>query len=378
MDFALSEEDQAVRDLASQIITEQATPERLKALEAADGPEGIFDAELWAQLAEAGLLGIALSEDLGGAGLDFVALSQVIQIAGQTAAYIPVVETLVAAADTISRHGTNEQHAEWLPRIAAGTLIATAATAEVFGDLIVGGLGSPSTTATLDDGLYTINGTKACVASGLNAELFLIPATLATGDVGVFLVDRSDVSIERQDAPSRPEAMVTLESVQVTEARLLGGPGANGAAIIASLRRRTTAALCSLEAGAATTAVTLGAQYTSEREQFGKKIATFQAVGQRMADAYVDAEAIRLTAAQAAWRIANGHDAEDAVSIAKFWAAEGGQRVVHAATHVHGGVGVDRDYPLHRFFLLTRQIELSLGGATRSLLAVGERIAANA
>ena len=172
--------------------------------------------------------------------------------------------------------------------------------------------------------------------------------------------------------------MVTLESVQVTEARLLGGPGANGAAIIASLRLRTTAALCSLEAGAATTAVTLGAQYTSEREQFGKKIATFQAVGQRMADAYVDAEAIRLTSAQAAWRIANGHDAEDAVSIAKFWAAEGGQRVVHAATHVHGGVGVDRDYPLHRFFLLTRQIELSLGGATRSLLSVGERIAANA
>ena len=113
-------------------------------------------------------------------------------------------------------------------------------------------------------------------------------------------------------------------------------------------------------------------------EQFGKKIATFQAVGQRLGDAYVDAEAIRLTSAQANWLIATREhvlDAIDAVAIAKFWAADGGQRVVHAATHVHGGVGVDREYPLHRYFLLTRQIELSLGGATRNLLEIGQRMA---
>ena len=127
-----------------------------------------------------------------------------------------------------------------------------------------------------------------------------------------------------------------------------------------------------------TSAVRLGAEYTSEREQFDKKIATFQAVGQRMADAYVDAEAIRLTALQAAWRISEGLDAVDQTAIAKFWAADGGQRVVHASTHVHGGVGVDRDYPLHRFFLLTRQIELTLGGATANVLAIGASMAASA
>ena len=88
-----------------------------------------------------------------------------------------------------------------------------------------------------------------------------------------------------------------------------------------------------MEAGAVTSAVRLGAEYTSEREQFDKKIATFQAVGQRMADAYVDAEAIRLTALQAAWRISEGLDAVDQTAIAKFWAADGGQRVVHASTH---------------------------------------------
>ena len=113
------------------------------------------------------------------------------------------------------------------------------------------------------------------------------------------------------------------------------------------------------------------AEYTKTREQFGKPIATFQAVGQRAADAYVDAEAIRLTAWQAAWRIAEGLPADKEIAVAKFWAADGGQRVVHAAVHLHGGVGVDREYPLHRFFLNTKHIELTLGGATDQLLRLG-------
>jgi alkylation response protein AidB-like acyl-CoA dehydrogenase len=378
MNFSLNEEQQAVRDLAIQIMTEQAPTERLKEIEKSGDPQGPFDAPLWAALADAGLLGIALGEDVGGAALDFVALVQVIEAAGLSAAYVPVVETLVSAADTINRFGTDAQRSEWLPRISSGDLIATAATAELFNDVVVPGLDAPATTATETADGYVLSGTKACVPSGLRAEIMATPATLSNGSVAVFLVDLASCEVERQDGPSRPEAIVTLSDVTVSADRRLGGSDADGAAIVASLALRTTAALCSLEAGAATSAVKLGASYTSEREQFGKKIATFQAVGQRMADAYVDAEAIRLTAAQAAWRIAEGFDAENQTAIAKFWAAEGGQRVVHAATHVHGGVGVDTEYPLHRYFLLTRQIELTLGGATASLLSLGSRIAANA
>ena len=122
--------------------------------------------------------------------------------------------------------------------------------------------------------------------------------------------------------------------------------------------------------------MTLIGEYTKTREQFGKPIATFQAVGQRAADAYVDAEAIRLTAWQAAWRLSAGLPATAELAVAKFWAADGGQRVVHAAVHLHGGVGVDRDYPLHRYFLLTRQIELTLGGAHESLQRLGAVLAA--
>ena len=378
MDFSLSEEQQAVKDLASQIIGEMATPERLTEIERAGDPKGPFDATLWAALAEAGLLGIAVGEASGGQGLDFVALAQVVEVVGSVAAYVPVVETLVSVADTIDRFGTDEQRSSWLPKIVDGSLIATVATAEFVGDLVAEGISAPTTTATASGDGFVVSGVKACVPSGLRAELVLVPATLADGGVGVFLVDVADAEVERQDGPLLPEATLTLSGVTVGADRLLGGSGADGRSILDSLVVRTTAALCALEAGAARSALKLGASYTSEREQFGKKVATFQAVGQRLGDAYVDAEAISLTAAQAVWRISTGEDATDAVAIAKFWAAEGGQRVVHAATHVHGGVGVDREYPLHRYFLLTRQIELTLGGATASLLRLGAEVAASA
>jgi alkylation response protein AidB-like acyl-CoA dehydrogenase len=122
-------------------------------------------------------------------------------------------------------------------------------------------------------------------------------------------------------------------------------------------------------------ALRLTAEYTKTREQFGRVIASFQAVGQRAAEAYIDTEAIRLTAIQAAWRLASGLPAAEEVAVAKFWAADGGQRVVHAAQHLHGGMGVDRDYPLHRYFLWAKQLELTLGGATTQLRHLGALLA---
>ena len=108
-----------------------------------------------------------------------------------------------------------------------------------------------------------------------------------------------------------------------------------------------------------------------------RKIGTFQAVAQRVADAYIDTEAIRLTAQQAAWRLAEGLPPPRTLAIAKFWAADGGQRVVHAAQHLHGGIGVDLDYPVHRYFRWAKEIELTLGRRpSTSLPPRRQRIAA--
>ena len=109
----------------------------------------------------------------------------------------------------------------------------------------------------------------------------------------------------------------------------------------------------------------------SEREQFGTKIGTFQAVGQRMADAYIDTQGVQLTARQAAWRLAEGLPADEELHIAKFWAADGGHRVVHAAQHLHGGIGIDVDYPVHRYFRWAKVLELQLGSGTEHLRQLG-------
>ncbi len=195
---------------------------------------------------------------------------------------------------------------------------------------------------------------------------------------GVFIVDAAapGLTLVRQTTTTgRPEAIVELDGVTVGVDRLLGGDDADGAEIIGLMTESATTALCVLEAGVCAAALDLTAEYTKTRVQFEKPIATFQAVGQRAADAYVDTEAIRLTAWQAASRLAAGLPASAEIAVAKYWAAEGGQRVVHAASHLHGGVGVDRDYPLHRYFLLTRQIELTLGGANESLRRLGRILA---
>ncbi len=387
MDFDYSEEQEAVRELAGRIFTERATHERLKALEASAGDEGPIDRELWAELAAAGLLGIHLGEDVGGAGLDFVAACLVIEAAGRTAAPVPVVETMVYGALPIERFGTGAQRTAWLPGVAGGDTILTAALSELAGGVVIPGGSQPATTAVEQagaDGTWRLSGTKACVPAAFVADALLVPAMCTRADgspagVGVFIVDADagGLQLTRQTTTTgRPEAIVELNGVTVGAERRLGDKGTDGEAVVELITEFATTALCIEEAGAAAAALALTAEYTKTREQFEKPIATFQAVGQRAADAYVDTEAIRLTAWQAAYRLSAGLPAGPEIAVAKYWAAEGGQRVVHAASHLHGGVGVDRDYPLHRFFLRTRQIELTLGSANESLRRLGRILAA--
>jgi alkylation response protein AidB-like acyl-CoA dehydrogenase len=119
----------------------------------------------------------------------------------------------------------------------------------------------------------------------------------------------------------------------------------------------------------------LTAGYARTRVQFGRAIGSFQAVAQRLADAYIDVEGIRLTLWQAAWRVAEGLPSLAEVATAKFWAADAGHRVAHTAVHVHGGVGIDLDHSLHRYFLAAKYNELSLGGATAQLRRIGTALA---
>jgi alkylation response protein AidB-like acyl-CoA dehydrogenase len=369
MDFTLSDEQQAIVDLASKLLTEQVSAERLKEAEADGGPG--FDEPLWATLAEANLLGVAVPEAHGGLGLGPVELALLLEEAGRTVAPVPLLACSVSSA-ALARFGTDDQHRAVLPAVAAGDLVLTAALLEPLGDPL-----RPTTTAAADGDGWTLDGLKTCVPGGLVAGRVLIPATTADGAVGLFLVatDQAGVTRRRQDTITRlPEAEIELDGVHAGAGDLVGHLDPDAAAL-SWLVELTTVAASAEMVGVADAALRLTAEYTTSREQFDRPIATFQAVGQRAADAFVDTESIRLTALKAAWQLADGRPAAKEVAVAKYFASEAGQRVVRAAVHLHGGVGVDRDYPLHRYYQRAKQLELTLGGAGRQLEALGRLLA---
>ncbi|HEY3701692.1 MAG TPA: acyl-CoA dehydrogenase family protein [Acidimicrobiales bacterium] len=369
MDFALNDEQEAVRDLAKQILEGHLSQERLKEVEA--GAQRI-DRRLWAELARANLLGIGLPEDAGGSGLGFVELFLLLEQVGRTVAPVPVLPTLVLGALPIAEHGTPEQRRRYLHPVVAGDLVLTAALVEVGTEPT-----RPVTTARRDGAVWRLDGVKVCVPAAHVAGRVLVPAATGEDSVGLFLVDPTGDGVQADDQQTtsgQPEQRLELAGAQVPAEDVLGDPDGGGP-VLDWLLERATVAYCAVVVGVCEEALRLTAEYTRTREQFGRPIASFQAVGQRAADAYIDTEAVRLTAVHAAWRLSSGLPAAEEVAVAKFWAADAGQRVVHAAQHLHGGLGVDRDYPLHRYFLWAKQLELTLGGATAQLRHLGSLLA---
>jgi alkylation response protein AidB-like acyl-CoA dehydrogenase len=371
VDFTLTGEQQAIAELAHRILSEQLPPERLRDLEQT---EAWFADDVWAELGKADLLGIALPEADGGGGFGILEACLIAEQIGRTVAPVPYLSSIVGAAMPIAEFGTEAQRKELLPDVIAGAATLTLALYEPT-DVEVPAV--PTTQATPDGDGWRLDGEKSLVIGADRAAAILVPARTSESASGIFLVapGADGVHLTREVAVSgEPQWTVRLEAVRVDGGALLG-EAQQGSEIVAWISDRLAAAICSTQTGVCEEALAITAKYVSEREQFGSKLGTFQAVGNRVADAYIDTEAIRLTALQAVWRLSEGLDAQDELMTAKFWAAEGAQRVVHAAQHLHGGIGMDLDYPIHRYFRWAKVLELTLGGASPSLLRLGASLA---
>jgi alkylation response protein AidB-like acyl-CoA dehydrogenase len=370
MNFAYSDDQKALAELARKILADKATHERIGVIEKS---EHGFDQELWAELAKANLLGACLPEEFGGSGLGVIELCLLLEEIGRAVAPVPYWATLTLGALPIAEFGSAAQKAAYLPGVSAGEIVLSGAFEEADSD----DPQRPSTRALRDGAAWRLSGTKICVPTAQIAARVLVPASVGGGRVGLFLVDPKGpgVKLEMQRATSRePVATLKLSRARVKAEDVLGTL-ARGKEMLARICERAITGLCAMQVGVADRALRMTARYTSERKQFDRPIGSFQAVHQRAGDAYVNIEAMRLTMQQAAFLLADGRPAADAVSVAKVWAADGGNQVTYAAQHLHGGIGMDNDYPLHRSYLWTRQIELTLGSASHHLERLGDAIA---
>ncbi len=366
MDFTFTEDQETIAKVARQLFEHRATPERLTEIEAG---EVRYDPALWRELASADLLGIALPDATGGSGRGFLELAILLSEVGSSVAPVPAYATLLLGADTIARHGNQAQQQRYLPPVVAGTGVLSAGLAEPGRSDPT----APATTARRDGANWRLDGTKELVPAAQLADAIVIPATLDDGNVGLFLLDTAATGVEVRPATTtngEPHADVFLNGATVSADDRLGEAGP-GVGMVESLHARALVGLCAIQLGVVEKALRIAAAYTTQRDQFGRPIGSFQAVQQRMADGFIDVEAIGWTTWHAAWLIARGQPAAREAQIAKFWAAEAGARVAATAQQVHGGIGIDTTYPLFRYFLWAKHNELALGSATHQLARLG-------
>lgn len=364
MDFNFSEEQEAIRGLADEVFTSKAGIDRVKEIE---GTAERVDRDLWRELATTGLLGIALPEDLGGGGLGITELYVLLEQQGRRVAPVPIWPTTLAAL-AVSEFGTVDQRTAVVPGAAAGSIFLTVGLEE-FGPYVAG---DPVTTAAPDaDGVWRLDGAKAVVPVAHIAHRAVVSATTESG-AALFLVDLSADGVRVEQTQSTTHEICANVEFSGATAELLGP--VDGTAV-SWLQGRVELALAAIQIGVGSGAVAQAVAYLNERKQFGRPLATFQAVNHQLADCYIDLEAMRVTLWQAAVLLAEGVDPGTSVLVAKWWATDGGQRVVHRTTHVHGGMGVDTDYPVHRHLLWGKQIAATLGGASSDLSRLGALLA---
>jgi 3-oxocholest-4-en-26-oyl-CoA dehydrogenase beta subunit len=361
MDFSTTEAAQDLGGLVNTIVDSVCTPEHQRQLDALDQR---FDRELWSKLIDSDILSTAAPESLGGGGFGVLEQTAVLVALGRQLAAVPYLDSVVLAAGALARFGSTELQKQWGELAVGGAKILTVALDGEMGD-------GPVQARRAGDG-YRLTGSRTQVGYGPVADGFLVPAETDSG-TSVFLVAANDpgVSVTALETTGLGSiGHLRLDGVELDGQRIVGGEDVVSWIAILDILGRSAFQLGVLDRG-----LQLTAEYARTREQFDRPIGSFQAVGQRLADGYIDVKGLRLTLTQAAWRVSEDLPADTEVATAAFWAADAGHRVAHTIVHIHGGVGIDTDHPVHRYFLAAKQTEFALGGATAPLLRIGRELA---
>ncbi|SHM60394.1 acyl-CoA dehydrogenase family protein [Cryptosporangium aurantiacum] len=318
----------------------------------------------WAALTDAGLVELALPVEVGGDGLGLAGAAVVLTELGRRAACTPFYATVALGGLTLARCGAA---APLLGRVVEDGVILTAALHEPSAPFPA----APRTVATAKDGGYSVSGVKLGAPDAGTAERILVPVTRDPGGPALLLVDPSAPGVRVAPVPGAgPNApfRLSLDAVQVPADALVGGADA-----IAELYRLAMGGAVSYGDGLLAGALALTTAHVASRQQFGRSLATFQAVAQQVADVYLASRTLHLLATSTVWRLQTGLDPGTDPEVAAYWVATELPAAIGICHHLHGGLGLDRDYPLHRFSAAASDLARLVGGADSTLDRVGAR-----
>lgn len=363
MELQLSSDETMLADLARDLSDDHFSFEQVRALR--DAPlEAKAGRDVWAKMAELGLLGIDIDPEHGGLGLGLAALAIVQEQLGRTLALTPLFSTALLAGQALQRGGTSAQKAVWLPRIVKGEAVLSFAFQERDSrfDLV-----KITATASFSEGEYLIDGDKILVLDGPSADAFIISARDSrNGAVLLFLLSSETPGLTIEPyrlIDSRPAATLHLKRVRVTPDQLVAAPD-KCLELLEDVMDRATVGLCAEMLGGMQQAFDMTVAYLREREQFGVKIGTFQALQHRAVRMFIALSMARPTVRAAALAAEKGGaNFRKLVSQAKTLCSDGYILIANEAIQMHGGIGMTDDHPVGHYLKAARVAEMLMGDA---------------
>lgn len=364
MDFSLIEEQQMLRDSLARFVQKEYGFERRRASQAQ--PEG-FSREIWAQLADMGVLGIALPQEHGGYGGSMVDAMIVLNALGNGLMVEPYIATAILGGRALVHGGSDAQRAAILPGVIEGKRLLAFAYGEGQGRYDAKCV---ATSARRDGGGYVLNGTKSVVLHGAQADTLIVSARTggATTDaqgITLFVVEGKAKGVARRDyrtIDGLRAAEITLTDVRVEASAVLGSVDA-ALSVIERVLDEGAAALCGEAVGVMETLNTLTLDYIKTRQQFGQPIGRFQVLQHRAVDMMVHCEQSRSMAIMAAMRCesADAKERRHAVSAAKVFVGKSGRALAQSAYQMHGGMGLTNEMPASHYGKRLTMIDFWLG-----------------
>jgi alkylation response protein AidB-like acyl-CoA dehydrogenase len=375
MDFALSEEQEMLRNSARDFLTKECPKTLIRQMET---DEKGFPANLWKGMADLGWMGLVYPEQYGGSGMTFLDLAVLIEELGRAIVPAPFLSTVVYCGLPILAAGTDEQKKQFLPKIAKGDTIMALALTEPSASWDAGGI---ETKATPEGDHFVINGTKLFVQDAHIANYMLVVARTKEGkrkDEGItlFLADAKSPGIKLtplKTIGSDKQFEVVFHNVKVPKKDILGKQD-HGWAIIQDMIPKATLAQCAYMVGGAQQVLEMTVSYAKERVQFGRPIGSFQAIQHKCANMVTDVDGARFITYQAAWKMAEGLPCSLEVSMAKAWVSEAYRRTCSEGHQIHGGIGFIKDHDMQLYYRRAKANELAFGDADYHRELVAQQI----